>query len=165
MVVEGWIHDFALDEAVALYRTGSYSKIVCTGVPIETGSYIQQFKSYSEMTTARLLKLGVAREDIITAIGEEAKQDRTYTAATALRECLIAYNIEEKDIHLVTVGPHGRRSRLLFQMALGDEYRVGLTCLDSMSYDTEHWYRYSEGVRKVLSESVAYIYARFFFHP
>ena len=36
MVVEGWIHDFALDEAVMMYRSGSYSGIVCTGTPIET---------------------------------------------------------------------------------------------------------------------------------
>jgi hypothetical protein len=52
MVVEGWINDFALDDAVRMYRSGSYSRIVCTGVPVETGSYIQQFKSYPEMTTA-----------------------------------------------------------------------------------------------------------------
>ena len=37
MVVEGWIHDFALDEAVLMYRAGDYSKMVCTGTPIETG--------------------------------------------------------------------------------------------------------------------------------
>ncbi len=165
MVVEGWIHDFALDEAATLYRTGDYSKIICTGVPIETGSYIQAFKSYPEMTTARLIKLGIAPAEIITAIGEETKQDRTYVAATALREYLIAYNLEERDIHLVTIGPHGRRSRLLFQKALGDDYCVGVTSLEDISYDAGHWYKYSQGVRTVLSEYIAYIYARFFFHP
>lgn len=165
LVVEGWIHDFALDRAVAMYRTGNYSKIVCTGVPIETGSYIQAFKSYPEMTAARLRKLGVDPSEIIIAIGEETRKDRTYIAAIALREAFMAYNIGETNIHLVTTGPHGRRSRLLFKKALGKEYRIGITCLEDSDYDPERWYAYSEGVRKVIGEWIAYTYARFFFHP
>jgi len=165
LVVEGWIHDFALDEAVRMYKAGNYSKIICTGVPIETGSYIQPFKSYPEMTTARLLEMGIDRSEIITAISEETKKDRTYVAATALRQYIMAYNITETNVHLVTTGPHGRRSRLLFQKALGKDYRVGVTCLDDFGYDPDRWYAYSDGVRKVLSELIAYTYARLFFYP
>ncbi|HEY5621227.1 MAG TPA: ElyC/SanA/YdcF family protein [Pontiella sp.] len=162
MVVEGWIHDFALDEAVALYQTGNYSKIICTGVPIETGSYIQQYKSYSEMTAARLLRLGIPEDEIVIAVAEENKKDRTFLAAVALREVFMAYNIKETNLHLVTVGPHGRRSRLLFQKALGDEYQVGITCLEDYGYEPERWYVYSQGVRKVISELIAYLYAKLF---
>ncbi len=165
LVVEGWIHDFALDEAVHIYKTGNYSKIVCTGVPIETGSYIQAFKSYPEMTTARLLELGIDPSEIITAIGDETKKDRTYVAAIALREAFIAHNIEGTNIHLVTTGPHGRRSRLLFQKALGKEYHIGITCLEDSGYDPGRWYAYSEGVRKVIGELIAYTYAKLFFYP
>jgi uncharacterized SAM-binding protein YcdF (DUF218 family) len=165
LVVEGWIHDFALDEAVTIYRTGDYSKIICTGVPIETGSYIQAFKSYPEMTRARLLDMGVDPSEIIIAIGEETNKDRTYVAATALREAFMAYNIDETNIHLITTGPHGRRSRLLFQKALGKDYHVGITCLEDSGYDPDHWYIYSQGVRKVIGEWIAYTYAKLFFHP
>jgi uncharacterized SAM-binding protein YcdF (DUF218 family) len=165
LVVEGWIHDFALDEAVHIYKSGDYSKIVCTGVPIETGSYIQAFKSYPEMTAARLRKMGIPAGEIITAIGEETRKDRTYVAATALREAFMAYNIGETNIHLVTTGPHGRRSRLLFQKALGDDYHIGITCLEDSGYDPDHWYLYSQGVRKVIGEWIAYTYAKLFFHP
>jgi uncharacterized SAM-binding protein YcdF (DUF218 family) len=165
LVVEGWIHDDALNEATLIYRAGNYSKIACTGVPIETGSYLQPFKSYSEMTTARLLELGIAPSEIITAIGPETQKDRTYTAATALREYLATHNIKENRIHLVTTGPHGRRSRLLFQKALGKDYHVGITCLPDTGYDPARWYAYSQGVRKVIGESIAYTYAKFFFRP
>ena len=164
-VVEGWIHDFALDEAVRIYHAGNYSKIICTGVPIETGSYIQQFKSYPEMTTARLIELGIDESDIITSISEETKKDRTYVAATAMRTHLMAYNIVETNVHLVTTGPHGRRSRLLFQKVLGKNYNVGVTCLDDSGYDPERWYAYSDGVRKVIGELIAYVYAKFLFYP
>jgi uncharacterized SAM-binding protein YcdF (DUF218 family) len=160
LVVEGWIHDFALDEAVMIYRAGDYSKIICTGVPIETGSYIQAFKSYPEMTTARLVEMGVDKSNIITAISEETKKDRTLVAAAAMRQYLIAYNIGETNVHLITTGPHGRRSRLLFQRALGPNYNVGVTCLEDTGYDPDHWYTYSQGVRKVIGEFIAYLYAK-----
>ncbi len=165
MVVEGWIHDFALDEAVLAYRAGDYTQIACTGVPIETGSYIQQFKSYPEMTAARLKKLGIPESEIIVAIADETKKDRTYLAATALREAIITYNLQETNLHLITTGPHGRRSRLLFQKALGKNYRIGVTCLDESTYNPDTWYSCSEGVRSVIGELIAYTYAKFFFHP
>lgn len=165
MVVEGWIHDFALDEAVNMYRTGDYSKIVCTGTPIETGSYIQQFKSYPEMTAARLKKMGIPEDQVVVTIADDNRNDRTYLAAVAMREGIIAYNIGETNLHLVTVGPHGRRSRMLFQKALGKDYHIGVTCLDERTYDAEDWYICSEGVRSVIGEFIAYTYAKFFFHP
>jgi len=165
MVVEGWIHDFALDEAVLMYRAGNYSKIICTGIPIETGSYIQQYKSYPEMTAARLHRLGIPENQIVVAIADEMRKDRTYVAAVALREAFMAYNIGETNLHLVTTGPHGRRSRMLFQKALGPDYAIGVTSLEDFSYDAEDWYKCSEGVRSVLGELIAYTYAKFFFYP
>lgn len=165
MIVEGWIHDFALDEAITIFKKGNYSKIVCTGVQIETGSYIQQFKSYPEMTAARLKKLGIPEEKIVVTIADDVKKDRTYMAAVALREAIITYNIKETNLHLITTGPHGRRSRLLFSKALGNDYNIGITCLDDMGYEPDEWYKYSEGVRIVISELIAYTYAKLIFHP
>jgi hypothetical protein len=165
MVVEGWIHDFALDEAVTIYRNGDYSMIVCTGVPIETGSYIQEYRSYPEMTAARLRKMGVDPSEIVVAVADYEKKDRTYLSAVALRQAFITYNIEDTDLHLITTGPHGRRSRMLFQKALGPDYSIGITCLEEASYNADDWYTSSEGVRSVLSELIAYTYAKLFFHP
>jgi hypothetical protein len=165
MVVEGWIHDFALDEAVTIYRNGDYSGIVCTGVPIETGSYIQTYRSYPEMTAARLKKMGVDPSDIVVAVADYEKRDRTYLSAVALRQAFITHNIEDTDLHLITTGPHGRRTRMLFQKALGPDYNIGITCLEEATYDADDWYTSSEGVRSVLSEFIAYTYAKLFFHP
>ncbi len=165
MVIEGWIHDFALDEAVTLYKAGTYSKIICTGVPIETGSYIQQFKSYPEMTAHRLRAMGIPDAQIRVTVADETKKDRTYLAAVALRQSFMTFNLQETNIHLVTVGPHGRRSRMLFQKALGSDYSVGVTSLEPYSYNAHNWYTYSEGVRSVLGELIAYTYARLFFYP
>ena len=32
-------------------------------------------------------------------------------------------------------------------------------------FDAAHWWRSSEGVREILGESIAYLYAKFIFHP
>ena len=165
MVIEGWIHDTALDEAISQFGSGDYSKIVCTGTLIETGSYLQPFKSYPEMTALRLQKRGIDPEKIMVTVADDAKKDRTYLSAVALRATLITHNVNETDLHLITVGPHGRRSRLLFQNALGPNYNIGITCLAPASYEPEEWYTGSEGVRGVINELIAYSYAKLFFHP
>ncbi|MEI6890783.1 MAG: ElyC/SanA/YdcF family protein [Pontiella sp.] len=165
MVIEGWIHDTALDEAIDQFRTGDYTKIVCTGVLIETGSYLQPLKSYPAMTALRLQKMGIDPNKIIVTVADPAKKDRTYLAAVALREAFITHEMDETDLYLITVGPHGRRSRMLFQKALGANYNIGITCLAPASYPPEEWYTCSEGVRNVLNELIAYGYAKLFFHP
>jgi uncharacterized SAM-binding protein YcdF (DUF218 family) len=165
MVVEGWIHDEALAEAVHLFEAGNYSMIACTGIPIETGSYLQEFGSYSEMTAARLRELGIPKSAILVCTADDFTKDRTYQSAVALRDALANAGISEKKLHLVTTGPHGRRSRMLFQKALGKDYKIGITCLPDNTYMPSKWFACSEGVRSVVGEAIAYIYAKLFFHP
>jgi hypothetical protein len=60
---------------------------------------------------------------------------------------------------------HARRTRLLFPKALGPDVEVGIIAVQTPDYDPKRWWRYSEGVRDVIGESIAYVYARFFFWP
>jgi hypothetical protein len=32
-------------------------------------------------------------------------------------------------------------------------------------FDAKRWWHYSEGVREIIGENLAYIYAKFLFHP
>ena len=52
-----------------------------------------------------------------------------------------------------------------YQMAMGKEVKVGSMAIPPKDYDEKHWWRYSAGVRSVIGESVAYLYARFLFFP
>ena len=70
-----------------------------------------------------------------------------------------------KAFDLVTLGPHARRSRLLFEEAFEGKVRVGIISIENREYDPVQWWRYSEGVKEVISEGVAYIYASIFFRP
>ena len=73
-------------------------------------------------------------------------------------------HVSATNFNLMTLGAHARRSRLLFEEAFDGKASVGIISITNREYDPRHWWKYSEGVREVIGESVAYVYARFFFH-
>ena len=93
------------------------------------------------------------------------RKDRTYNAALAVKQWFQENGVSVSSIDIMTLGPHARRSRLLFQKAFGKEVKVGVISVEDRDYDPAHWWRSSEGVREVLGEAIAYIYAKFFFSP
>jgi uncharacterized SAM-binding protein YcdF (DUF218 family) len=92
-------------------------------------------------------------------------RDRTYSSAVELRNWFREHNLSVQSINVVTEGVHARRTRLLFQEAFGNSVAVGVIAIPNPDYEARHWWRYSEGVREVIGEIVAYIYARFFYYP
>jgi hypothetical protein len=66
---------------------------------------------------------------------------------------------------LITLGPHARRSRLLFQRVFADDIEVGVFPVDDEAYDSSHWWRSSAGIREVPFELIAYFYAKLIFRP
>jgi hypothetical protein len=68
-------------------------------------------------------------------------------------------------INVLTEDAHARRTRLLYHKAFGKSVTVGIIGVANPDYDSTQWWRYSDGVREVIGESIAYIYARFFFYP
>jgi len=92
-------------------------------------------------------------------------RDRTYGSAVALRNWFRENNMPVRSVNVVTEDVHARRTYLLFQKALGDNVAVGIIAVPNPDYDPEHWWRYSEGVKDVISETAAYLYAKLLFHP
>jgi uncharacterized SAM-binding protein YcdF (DUF218 family) len=83
----------------------------------------------------------------------------------ALKKWADEHGVQLTRINLVTVGPHARRSRLLFQKSFGKELPIGVVAIPEPDYDTKHWWRSSLGFRAVTGEAIAYLYARFLFRP
>ncbi len=93
------------------------------------------------------------------------RRDRTYHAARVSRRWLAEAGAAASSVNVATMGPHARRSRLLYQRAFGSHVRVGVIALAEQTYDPDHWWRYSSGIRDVVSESLGYLYARLLFRP
>jgi hypothetical protein len=60
---------------------------------------------------------------------------------------------------LASESPHLRRSALLFRRAFGGSVQIGTLPLPPIDYGPDDWFRCSAGVRSLLSESIAYLYA------
>lgn len=166
LVVEGWIHEYAIRAAINEFRTGHYERVFAIGGPIGgMGGYTNDYNTSAHLAEGRLKAAGLAPNFIQSVPSRVSERDRTYSAARALREWLQEHHVAIRSVNVVTEDVHARRSRLLSQEALGPDIRVGIIAIPNPDYDAREWYRYSEGVKEVVSESVAYLYARLFFWP
>jgi hypothetical protein len=166
LAVEGWSHDYAFEAAAKEFKTGAYDRVFATGGPIVgQGGYINDAHTYASIGAQKLVAFGIPKECVQMAPSRVIARDRTYGSAEALRDWLKAHNLTASSLNVMTEECHARRSRLLFQEAFGPEVKVGIISVPNPDYDPRYWWRYSDGVRDVIDESVAYLYAKFFFWP
>jgi hypothetical protein len=137
--------------------------IVCTGGPFRTSVQTGPGDTHAHSAAYRFEKLGIPREEIRVVPSRSSDLDRTFAAAAALRLWADKQPAGLSSFNLVTLGVHARRSRLLYQKAFGNGANVGIIAIRDSDYDPNAWWKYSEGTKSVVSESIGYIYARFFF--
>lgn len=166
LVVEGWVHPFTLHAAVTEFLEHGYQQVYTTGGPVEgSGGYINDFNTSASVGAEVLMKAGLPASVVQMVPSHISGRDRTYSSALALREYFRTNGMKVKSFNVFTEDVHARRTRLLFQEAFGKEAQVGIIAGSDPDYDPLHWWRYSEGVREILGESIAYIYAKFLFWP
>jgi hypothetical protein len=166
LVVEGWIPAYALAQSWPEFQAGHYRLLLTVGTMGASGPGRGPDDTYASWAADRLRSIiGQKRDEIHAIPARRADRDRTYASAVALDSWLQIWHPEVKAVNVVTISAHARRSRLLFEKALRPKVRVGVIAIRDPEYDPAHWWRYSEGVKEVVSEGVAYLYARFLFHP
>jgi hypothetical protein len=129
-----------------------------------TGNHIEPGDNIAREACNRLKWMG-ASPDVLQACPSSVEyRNRTFESAKALRKWMEDNHVPTTSFNLMTLGAHARRSRLLFEEAFDDKASVGIISITNREYDPKHWWKYSEGVREMIGESIAYVYARFFFH-
>jgi uncharacterized SAM-binding protein YcdF (DUF218 family) len=165
LVVEGWSPDRVLRIAIAEYKQNHYTKIFVTGLPVEQGTLLTDYTNYAHVGAAMLIKLGMDPNDVQAVPCGQTRRDRTYHTALSLKHFLRDHNLSPTRVNLITVGPHARRSWLLFEKAFGQTATVGIIAAPATDYDARSWWQCSAGFRNVTGEIMAYAYARLLFHP
>lgn len=165
LVIEGWVTDYALEAAVTEFRRHHYDKLYVIGGPIDWGAPLLQYKTYAQLGAATLLQLGLTTNEVQAVPAPRVRQDRTYAAAVALARWWRHHSLAPAKVHFMGEGPHTRRSRLMLEKALGNGVAIGVTAIPVQDDDPRHWWRYSAGVRGVIDETAAYLYARCLFFP
>lgn len=159
LVVEGWGADFLMEQAAAEATNGGYRHIFVTGGPMQRSADLPGYDSFAEVGYGALKRLGVPPHQLTAVPSWERYRNRTYSAAVALREYARTNGIELKVVNVLTLDVHSRRSRLAFQRALGRDVQVGVIAIGPREYDPKRWWRYSEGVKSMISELIALPYA------
>ena len=157
LIVEGWVPDYVMEEAIEYTRAIPVKRIFTTGVPLDAGTFLSEFRDFAHLSAASLAKMGMDPQLICPAPAMEVKTERTRAMAAALKKILDGENIPAADrrINLYTLGTHARRSHRIFQDTLGPDWKVGVVSVPSDEYDAGKWYRQSAGAKTVISELIA----------
>lgn len=158
VLIEGWLCDRQLGQVVSGRRPGQ--KFVATGCDFEIGTQLLPYKTYADITEARLLAAGMLPDEIVTTPALGVTRDRTYASAKAARAALEKAGLFGVPVTIYTSGAHSRRTLLLYRHAFGAAYPLGIVALDPVEFPPARWWRYSEGVKHVLMEAIAWVYAR-----
>jgi len=164
LIVEGWLPDYAMQGAIEEFKRGSYNYVLTSGRTLPGAWLASRFKTSAEFAAANLAALGLQTNVIVAVPPPEGDRDRTYASAVAVRQWLDT-NSSVHAVNIYSLGAHARRSQLLFRKALGDKVSVGVLAHPDNSYDPSHWWASMDGFQEVTCETMAYVYAKFLFHP
>lgn len=165
LVVEGWMPHYSMKDVAQEFLTHHYERVVLVCSIIDIDDKYESGRDEGENLKDLLEKYHVPRSKITVLFPFVVKKDRTYHSALALKDWLASHGPPENAFDVVTMGPHARRTRLLYEKAFGPGKKIGIIANEDRLYDKSRWWRASEGVRSVLDESIAYLYARLLFRP
>jgi hypothetical protein len=164
LVVEGWSPTYSMGQVAQEFLQGKYQRLLVVRAVLDLPNDYESGRYGGDYLANLLIQHGVPKDRLTTLYPLVVKKDRTYNSALAVKEWLAGQKITIKSLDVATLGPHARRSHLMYEKAFAGQAKIGIIALDNIDYDPAHWWRTSEGVREMLGESIAYMYARFLFH-
>ena len=160
LIVEGWIPPYSVHHVAKVFALGDYRQVVIVRALYEGEPGVLHGQNAGEYIRTVLARNGVPDEKLQLILFPGHQRDRTYHSALAVKRWFSERGESPDNLDIATLGPHARRSRLLYQRAFGAGIQIGVCALDNPHYDGSRWWRSSEGTREVLSESLAYLYCR-----
>lgn len=155
LVIEGWMPDYNLPRVIDAFREGPYQQVGTTGIALDKGHYLQEFKSYGAVTAATLKVMGMKDEEILVGATTDTFRHRTYTAAVAMKQAVDDAGLEVDSLDVYSQGAHARRTWIIFRKVFGDAVDVGVVALPAEDYDNDRWWGSSAGIKTVGMELLA----------
>ncbi|MEZ5329491.1 MAG: ElyC/SanA/YdcF family protein [Verrucomicrobiales bacterium] len=173
LVVEGWVDWLTIGAAVEEFHSGGYTRVLTTGGPVVgNGDYVNDFQTCASVGADRLRKSGLPAEKVQMVPCRKMARDRTFASAVALRDWFKSENLPMENFNVLTEDVHARRTQILYQKAFsadhnddgeGKEIQIGIISVPDPDYPAEEWWKYSQGVKDVFGEVLAYVYTKLFF--
>lgn len=155
LVVEGWMGANDLDQAMQAFRHGRYLRLLTTGGPTYEWPDPRGFKNYADRAADYLGRQGLPAGQVIAVPAPASAQDRTFLSAVMVRDWAAETGTRLDAIDVYSVGPHTRRSRMLYEMAFGPAVEVGALAARPSEFDADRWWSSSAGAKSMLVEAVS----------
>ena len=165
LIVEGWLDEADLMQAIEAFRRGRYERIVTTGGPMDGWVGVQSWRTYADRSASYLRQNGLGSVRIDAVPAPASQQDRTFLSAVMVREWAKHSGVALHTVDLFSAGVHARRSHRLFQMAFGADVQVGVLASRPLDVDPEHWWRSSAAAKAVLGELLSVAWTTCCFWP
>ncbi|MCF8365089.1 MAG: YdcF family protein [Bacteroidales bacterium] len=166
LIVEGYMPDYGLDDIIKIFDEKNYSLIITSGTTFDQGFYISGVKTAADLIRNSLINMGFDSTKVVAApIQANIYRDRTYHSALSAYKYIRKNLPEINRINLVSLGPHARRSKYLFDMVFEPDIEVGNIVIPHISISGKNWYKSSRGFKSVLDETTSYFYVKLFFWP
>src|SRR5579859_4482630 len=115
LIVESWLPDYALLNAVSEYKRGGYKYVATTGGDLPDAGPLTHYKTGAQFAAAKLQELGLPSACVLSVPCDATARDRTFASAKALRAWLDTASPSVLSANLYSLGAHARRSHLLFR--------------------------------------------------
>lgn len=157
IVVEGWIGVRGIQAAAKEFESGGYRYIVTTSGST-SNRWGDEHWNYAESAKEELLRDGIDPSKIVVAAPRETQSHRTFESARAVDLGLRTRGIYAKNITVFTLGPHARRSRIIFEKVLGGHSDVGVISWKPAADRSGHWWKSSERSEDIAKETIGFLY-------
>jgi len=164
LIVEGWLGEPALLQALTTYKIGGYQFIITTGGP-DTRHINPLHKTYAEQSAAFIRDQGFDESKLIVIATPASAQNRTFLSAVMVREWFLENNTTAPTLDIFSGDVHARRTHKLYKMAFADNTNIGIIAAQANGFDLQYWWRTSEGAKSVLAESAGLLRVTCCFDP
>lgn len=165
LIVEGWLSDGELAQALAVIRRGHYGRVLTSGGPIEPWMDGGHWGNFAVRAAGYLRANGVVDLPVIAVPAPDTKKDRSYLSALRVRQWAQREGVVLVAVDVYSAGVHARRSRTVYRMALGEGVEVGVLAARPDDYDDARWWTSSTGAKSTLNEVVSLAWTACCFWP
>jgi hypothetical protein len=151
VVVEGWVPTYVLDSAVVEIVRGKYKHVFVSGMEEIKGevgpAHVVRY----------LVAAGIDPTIIVAVPAPRVEWNRTSRMARAVRDRMLELGLKPQGVNVITLGPHGRQSRLAYSRILGAAVPVGVISVPKDDYDPSYWWLSGAGIKKTTKDFAGWL--------
>lgn len=108
--------------------------------------------------SAFILKKSGFNDSIIAVTAQSFEISRTYSSALYFKKWYLNSQYKDKSVNIISLGPHTRRTWMVYKKVLGKDTDVGIILVNSEDYNKNNWWKSLTGIRSTFHEMLSYIY-------